>query len=122
MIRNLFLVGLGGALGSILRYGSSLVINSKYYPWSTLVVNITGSLVIGLVVGISYRNEAFSYNWKLFLTTGICGGFTTFSAFSIENMALLQNDRYLVAFSYITGSVLFGIMATWIGYKIGGGN
>ena len=122
MIRNFLLVGLGGGIGSIMRYACSLVISSTYYPLSTLIVNIFGSLIIGLIAGISYKNETFLVSWKLFLATGICGGFTTFSAFSIENLQFLQNGKYLQGLTYITGSIVLGITAAWVGYKISGGS
>ena len=122
MIRNFLLVGLGGGIGSIMRYACSLVISSTYFPLSTLIVNIIGSLIIGLIAGISYKNETFLVSWKLFLATGICGGFTTFSAFSIENLQFLQNGKYLQGLTYITGSIVLGITAAWVGYKISGGS
>ena len=122
MIRNFLLVGLGGGIGSIMRYACSLVISSTYYPFATLIVNILGSLIIGLIAGISYKNETFLVSWKLFLATGICGGFTTFSAFSIENLQFLQNGKYLQGLTYITGSIVLGITAAWVGYKISGGS
>jgi CrcB protein len=118
MIKNLLLVGLGGGIGSMLRYGSSLLIQSKLFPYATLAVNITGSFIIGIVFAMSIKEEALLNNWKLFLATGICGGFTTFSAFSLENMGLLQSGKYGVAFAYTGLSILLGIAATFLGYKI----
>ena len=118
MLKNFLLVGLGGGIGSMLRYASSLVINSRFFPWSTLAVNIIGSLIIGGVLGYSTKDENFVYNWKLFLATGICGGFTTFSSFSAENMELLNTGRYGAAFAYICASVILGIAAAWLGFKL----
>lgn len=118
MIKNLLLVGLGGGIGSILRYVATLLISSKTFPYATLLVNIIGSFLIGLVLAISIKDENFTTNWKLFLATGICGGFTTFSAFSIENMQLLQNERTGMAFFYITLSIVLGIAATFGGYQL----
>lgn len=116
MIKNLLLIGLGGALGSMLRYAGSLFISTKQFPFATLSVNIIGSFIIGIVFALSIRDEAFSNNWKLFLATGLCGGFTTFSAFSLENMGLLQSGKYSLAFVYITISILLGLSATFFGY------
>ncbi len=116
MIKNLFIVGLGGGIGSIIRYAASLLINSKLFPYATLAVNITGSFIIGLVFALTIKEAGFSNNWKLFLATGICGGFTTFSAFSLENMGLLQNGRIGMAGTYILLSVILGILATFLGY------
>ena len=116
MIKNLFIVGLGGGIGSIIRYAASLLINSKLFPYATLAVNITGSFIIGLVFALTIKEAGFSNNWKLFLATGICGGFTTFSAFSLENVELLQNGKIGIAGTYILLSVILGILATFLGY------
>ncbi|MEP7237173.1 MAG: fluoride efflux transporter CrcB [Ferruginibacter sp.] len=118
MLKNLLLVGLGGGLGSMLRYAAALVINSKYFPYSTLAVNIIGSFIIGIVFAMSIKDETFLNNWKLFLATGICGGFTTFSAFSLENMGLLQSGKMGMAATYIAISIVFGLLATFWGYQL----
>ena len=118
MLRNFLLVGLGGGLGSMLRYGTSLLMNTKLFPYATLTVNIAGSFIIGVVFAMSIRQELLTGNWKLFLATGICGGFTTFSAFSLENMGLLQSGKYVLAFSYIMASIILGIAATFLGYQL----
>ncbi|MBS1509949.1 MAG: fluoride efflux transporter CrcB [Bacteroidetes bacterium] len=118
MMRNFILVGIGGALGTMLRYAVALLITSKNFPAATLTVNIVGSFIIGLVVAYSIKNEVFLQNWKLFLTTGICGGFTTFSAFSSENILLLQSGRTTTAFIYIAVSIIAGMAAAWLGFKI----
>ena len=118
MLKNFLLVGLGGGIGSMLRYATSLMITSRYFPYATLAVNICGSFVIGLVLAMSVKNEQFLNNWKLFLAVGICGGFTTFSSFSAENMELLQNGKAMSAFIYIAASVIFGIVAAWLGFKL----
>lgn len=118
MFKNFLLVGLGGAIGSMLRYAISLLITVKHFPYSTFIVNIAGSFIIGAVLALSLKNELFSNNWKIFLATGICGGFTTFSAFAAENMALLQTGKYGIAFMYITASLLLGIAAVVLGFKL----
>lgn len=118
MIRNILLIGLGGALGSILRYGTSWVIGPKSFPLATLLVNIVGSFIIGLIMAYCLKNESFSDNWKLFLATGICGGFTTFSTFSLENLQLLQNGKFTMAACYTLSSLLIGMVAVWAGFKL----
>jgi fluoride exporter len=118
MLKNFLLVGLGGALGSMLRYTAYLFITAKHFPAATLLVNIAGSFIIGWVLALSVKDETFLNNWKLFLATGICGGFTTFSAFSAENMALLQNGKHIVALLYIALSIVLGIGAALLGYNI----
>ncbi len=118
MFKNFLLVGLGGAIGSMLRYAISLLVTVKQFPYSTFIVNIAGSFIIGAVLALSFKNDIFSNNWKIFLATGICGGFTTFSAFAAENMALLQSGKYGIAFIYIIASLLLGIAAVVLGFKL----
>lgn len=120
MFKNFLLVGLGGAIGSMLRYAAYLLVTLKYFPYGTFIVNIAGSFIIGLVLALSLKDEAFLNNWKVFLATGICGGFTTFSAFAAENVALLQNGKYGMALIYISCSVIVGIAAAALGYKVMG--
>jgi CrcB protein len=118
MLKNILLVGLGGGIGSMLRYGSSLLMGTKFFPYATLTVNILGSFIIGLVFAWSIKTEPLSLNWKLFLATGICGGFTTFSAFSLENMGLLQSGKIGLAALYIALSIVLGITACFLGYQL----
>lgn len=118
MVKDFLLIGLGGAAGSVLRYASGLLMSNKHFPIATFCVNIIGSFIIGVVFALSIRDEAFSNNWKLFLATGFCGGFTTFSAFSLENMGLLQSGKYSMALLYIVVSILLGIAATFAGYSL----
>jgi CrcB protein len=118
MIRNFFLVGLGGAVGSMMRYALYLLITVKHFPLGTFMVNVTGSFIIGIVLACGVKNESFLNSWQIFLAAGICGGFTTFSSFSAENVALLQNEKYGIALLYITLSIVLGIAATWLGFKL----
>lgn len=118
MLKNFILVGLGGGIGSMLRYATGLLISSKSFPFSTLLVNIIGSFIIGIVFSVCIKNDYFLNNWKLFLATGICGGFTTFSAFSLDNMGLIQSGKYGVAALYIMLSVILGIGACIGGYLL----
>ena len=117
MLRNLLLVGAGGFLGSILRYAVGIVVKSIHFPFATFIVNIIGCFVIGVVYGLSIKSAAFPMETRLFLATGICGGFTTFSAFSVEGVQMLQQDRFMVFFLYFAASVLIGLLATWLGIK-----
>jgi CrcB protein len=118
MVRNLLLVGLGGSIGSMMRYAVSLLLKTKMFPYATLSVNIIGSFIMGVVIAMSIKEAGLSNNWKLFLATGICGGFTTFSAFSMENMGLLQSGRLGMALTYIMVSIILGIVATFLGYHM----
>ena len=117
MVKNFILIGVGGALGSMLRYGLSFLIRYKAFPLATLLINVMGSFVIGLAIAYCAKNIVFEYNWKLFVVVGLCGGFTTFSSFSLENLHLLQNGRYFLSALYIVSSVLSGIAAAWFGFK-----
>jgi CrcB protein len=118
MIKNLLLVGLGGSIGSMARYAASLIIHSKLFPYATLSVNIIGSFIIGIVFALSIKEAGLSNNWKLFLATGICGGFTTFSAFSLENIGLLQSGKTGMAITFIVLSIILGIAACYLGYQL----
>jgi CrcB protein len=116
---NLLLVGLGGALGSILRYLTSLWVVSKTTFFSSLLgtftVNIVGCFIIGIVYGLSEHYDWLSPQWRLFLATGLCGGYTTFSAFAYENANLWQQGNYLTSFAYIFLSVFVCLAATFAG-------
>lgn len=120
MIKNLFIVGLGGAIGSMARFLSYQLIKSNPSFLTTLGINILGSLIIGVVFGFGLKNLNFENNWKLFLASGICGGFTTFSAFSVENIQLIQEGKWSWSLLYILCSVLLGISAAFLGFKISG--
>jgi CrcB protein len=118
LTKTLLLVGLGGGIGSVFRYLIGLYVH-KYlpvlFPWGTFLINVTGCFLIGLFMGMLDRGHWTAPDLKFFLVVGICGGFTTFSAFSIEGLHLLQNQQTLLAFSYITSSVVLGLLATCLG-------
>ena len=114
-MKSILLVGFGGMVGSILRYLSSILIKQSQFPIATFSVNIFGSLIIGLVMGWAIKQPE-SGNWQLFLATGICGGFTTFSAFAWENLQLLNQQRYLHFAIYVGGSIILSIISVAFGY------
>ena len=121
MIKNILLVGLGGAAGSILRFLCQkwiTSITSLSFPLGTFLINITGCFLIGLFFSYGTKHEYFSYNMQLLLMTGLCGGFTTFSAFTLESMGLIKEDKTGLFLLYIGGSVILGLLATWLGIKI----
>ncbi|MBL7730454.1 MAG: fluoride efflux transporter CrcB [Chitinophagaceae bacterium] len=121
MMYNLLLVGLGGAIGSIARYLGQRWLTILYgpsFPWGTFAVNAAGCLLIGIFWGISFKSFNENEHWKLFLMTGLCGGFTTFSAFTLEGIGLLKENKPGLFFLYVAASVLTGLLATWLGMKI----
>jgi len=118
MIKNIFLVGLGGALGSVARFTLTHLNKSISFPYATLFINITGSLLIGMIIGLSLKENGLHANWKIFLSSGLCGGFTTFSAFSFENMQLIQQGKWMMAMLYILCSVALGIAGAFLGFKL----
>jgi CrcB protein len=113
------LVGLGGFIGSIARYFMSRL-NLNYdvlsIPVGTLSVNILGSFIIGFLTGVSEKSMLISPEWRLFLMVGICGGFTTFSTFTSENMMLLHNGQFFSVILYTGLSVILGFTAVYLGY------
>ncbi|MCU0366921.1 MAG: fluoride efflux transporter CrcB [Bacteroidales bacterium] len=121
MIKNILLIGAGGFLGSIARYFVSLLnLSISFYsvPVGTLLVNVTGSLVIGFLTGIADKSMILSTEWRLFLMVGLCGGFTTFSTFTNENLMLLHNGQLLTVLLYTGLSIFLGFLAVYIGYVI----
>ena len=120
-IRNIIAVGAGSFIGGIARYLVSLAMKgiSKGFPWATLLVNLLGCLTIGLLWGFLSRNASESTSWGLFLTVGLCGGFTTFSTFSKEALTMLQTGQIWGFASYIAISILAGIALVALGYYIG---
>jgi CrcB protein len=121
MIRNILLVGLGGGIGSMARYLCQRWFADNYphhFPWGTFAVNITGCLLIGIFWGLTFKSFTGNENWKLFLMTGLCGGFTTFSAFTLEGIGLLKEQRVGLFFSYAIASVVLGLAATYAGMKL----
>ena len=121
MLKNFLLVGLGGMLGSMLRYAASLITKNSAagFPIATFSVNIIGSFIIGWVFGMGLKEGGINWDWKLFLTTGICGGFTTFSALSSEGVTLLQQQRYATFVIYFIASIILGLAAAWAGLQLG---
>jgi fluoride exporter len=121
MLRTLICIALGGSIGSVLRYLTAVLLQKYYttvFPLATFLVNVIGCLLIGVIMGLLEKNQLTNTNIKWLLVTGFCGGFTTFSAFSFENISLLQNGYYGWAFFYITSSIVLGIGGVWLGLTL----
>lgn len=119
MARTLLIVALGGGIGSALRFLLSKLVAENAggtFPYPTLAVNIVGCLAIGLFYGMSVRGHLGGNTTKTLLTTGLCGGFTTFSTFCNENLSLLRDGHYLTALLYAGGSLALGLAAVAAGY------
>ena len=121
-MKGILLVGLGGFIGSVARYklgGLVLHLSAQgRFPYSTFAVNLLGCLAIGLLAGLTERYELFGPGTRLFLFTGLLGGFTTFSAFGLDALLLLRRSEFLVAALYAGASVVLGITAVWLGLKL----
>ena len=113
MLRAFLFVGLGGALGSMARYGVSLTVNrltEHPFPIATFIINIVGCFLSGLLFGLGQKNQWIHSDGWLVLATGFCGGFTTFSAFALENVNLLSKGQSTMSLVYCISSVVLGIL------------
>lgn len=120
-IYHLLAVGIGGLIGSVGRYLASRSIDEKVtslFPFGTLAVNIIGSLILGFLYGLTLKRIDLAEHWRLFIGTGICGGFTTFSAFALENFTLLH-QKPVVAVIYIASTLIIGLIAVALGVFLG---
>lgn len=114
----LLLVGIGSGLGGMCRFSLSFFIQTPkgVFPFTTLLVNLLGCLLIGLFIGLSVKHQWFSKEFQLLLVTGFCGGFTTFSTFSIEALMLLRTDAFLSFSLYVGLSLIVGMCLVALGY------
>lgn len=119
---NLLCVMLGGAVGCACRYGVGLLFSSwlqqPKFPYATFFINLSGSFVIGML-GELYRLQVLtSAEWRLALITGLLGGYTTFSAYSLENLSLLRAGEWVLVVTYAGASVVLGLLCAWVGMRI----
>ncbi len=119
MIKNILIIGSGGFLGSVARYLVSqlnLTVSFHSVPVGTLLVNVIGCLAIGFLTGIAEKSMILTSEWRLFLMVGLCGGFTTFSAFANENLMLVHNGQIMAVLLYTGLSIFLGFLAVYSGY------
>lgn len=122
MIKEMIAIFVGGGIGSLLRYLVQMVLHERIrpyeFPWATLSVNLTGCFLIGVFYAWSAR-----WNWpvevRLLLTTGLCGGFTTFSTFSYDCLQMVRQGYYAPFILYVFISLMFGLLAVWGGTLCG---
>ena len=121
MLKNILIIGTGGFVGSVARYLVSLLnltVNFHSIPVGTLLVNIIGSFAIGFLTGIAEKSMILTPAWRLFLMVGLCGGFTTFSAFANENLMLIHNGQFMSVLLYTGLSIFLGFLAVYLGYVL----
>ncbi len=118
MFKSILIVGFGGFIGTVARFLTSRYFQeniASVFPWSTFIINIIGSLLIGIFYGISEKGDFMSPDIRLFLTVGICGGFTTFSTFSNDAFLLLRQEEWLRFAFYTSMSFFLGLLAVYVG-------
>jgi CrcB protein len=122
MLWNTFLVGCGGFAGAVLRYAAGGLVHRMLplatFPFGTLVVNLSGCLVIGALAGLAETRQLFSPEMRLFALVGVLGGFTTYSTFGYESFAMLRDGEALRAAANVLVHVLLGLTAVWLGYML----
>lgn len=128
-MKIIFLVGIGGFIGSVSRYLLSRHVQNWFdatfrygsffsFPYGTLAVNILGCFILGLLIGLSEKGQLLTPEWRLFLMAGICGGFTTFSTFTGENMSFLRDGEFFYFLVYTGLSVFLSLVAIYLGHLI----
>jgi fluoride exporter len=114
-------IAVGAATGGVSRYYLSLAAQARFgtaFPWGTLLINVTGSLLLGFIVRYAMATPAVSVEVRAMLTIGFCGGYTTFSTYSFETAALLEDGQYERAAAYAVGSMLIALAATFVGFML----
>lgn len=118
MLKNVLIIGMGGFIGTISRYLGSVYVDKWIaisFPMGTFIVNILGCFLVGLFYGIFETSELMTTEWRLFLTIGFCGGFTTFSAFAFDNFLMAKDEQFLYMSLYTIGSVTLGLLMVYLG-------
>ena len=118
MVKTLLIIGTGGFFGSVSRYLATIYIHRYLpasFPYGTFTVNIIGCFLIGLFYGLADKGSMLSNEWRMFLTIGFCGGFTTFSTFANDNLALMRDGAFVYLSIYTGLSVALGLLAAYLG-------
>jgi len=119
MIKHILLIGLGGFAGSVARYFvSKLNLHWEVFsiPMGTLMVNLAGSFLLGILIGLSEKTQLLNTEMRLLLMVGLCGGFTTFSAFAGENLMFMRNGQFFSMILYTSVSIIFGFLLVYLGF------
>ena len=117
-MKNIILIGLGGFIGTILRYGIGKIFekNLNFFPYGTFLINIIGCFILGLLISLlAKENDLFSNKLYLFICIGFCGGLTTFSTFSMESLNLIYDGKFFLMLLYIISSIGFGLLFCYFG-------
>ena len=118
MLRTILIVGTGGFIGSVLRYLVQYVVEkgmNSSFPLGTLIANVAGSFIIGIVFALAEKGNLLSAEWRIFLAVGFCGGFTTFSAFAYNNFIMIEEQSYVQLLYNVGGNLLLGVVAVYLG-------
>lgn len=115
MLKNALLVFIGGGMGSVLRYLATKYLNNFNFPFGTITVNILGSLLLGIILGLTLKYPQASQTTNLLFGIGFCGGFTTFSTFALENQVFLRTGDHFSFILYAFGSIFLGVFAVFSG-------
>lgn len=115
MLKNALLVFIGGGMGSVLRYLATKYLNNLNFPFGTITVNILGSLLLGIILGLTLKYPQASQTTNLLFGIGFCGGFTTFSTFALENQVFLRTGDHFSFILYAFGSIFLGVFAVFSG-------
>jgi CrcB protein len=118
MLRTILLVGSGGFIGSVMRYLVQYYVEKNLastFPWGTLIANVAGSFIIGMIFALAEKGHLMNAEWRIFLAVGICGGFTTFSSFAYNNFNMIKEQAFSQLLWNVGGNLFLGILAVYFG-------